>query len=205
MSSILIAAGSAEIEVKKSRFIADAAIVHSAEDVSAFISGIKKKHYAAKHHCSAYILDTNPPIMHSSDDGEPQGTAGRPILSVLEGHDLRDVCICVTRYFGGTLLGTGGLSRAYREAAALSMENSEIRQRLLGADAHVESEYTDYGRLEHFFADRGFHIKDTQYGERVSVELIVPEPDIGGFEKKIADITGGKGKVIFSDVHEIMI
>ena len=109
-------AGTGEITEKKSRFIADIRPVETEEDILAFQEEIKKKYWDAKHHCFAYILGVDQPVMRLSDDGEPSQTAGRPILDVLLGEGLYNVCAIVTRYFGGTLLGTGGLVRAYSQA-----------------------------------------------------------------------------------------
>ena len=110
---IVYEGGEGQIEEKKSRFIATVRPVKTEEEALEFVSAMKKKYWNATHNCSAYIVGERPLIMRCSDDGEPQGTAGRPMLEVLEGEKLRDVAVVVTRYFGGTLLGTGGLVRAY--------------------------------------------------------------------------------------------
>lgn len=201
MSRILVSCGEAETEVKKSRFIANAAIVHSEKEVQDYLAQIRKKHYDAKHHCSAYILDGEPPVLHASDDGEPQGTAGRPILSVLEAGELRDVLVVVTRYFGGTLLGTGGLSRAYREAAALCIENSTSVERISGAFADITLNYTDHGKVFRAMEAKGYHLSGTEYGENVVMRLFIPEEDIAGFEKSIIDMTGGRAGVVLSEIQ----
>ncbi len=109
--------GEGEVIEKKSRFIAIAAPVQSEEEATAFVESIRKKYWDARHHCYAYILGEKKEIRRMSDDGEPTGTAGKPILDLIEGGDLTNTIIVVTRYFGGTLLGTGGLARAYSSAA----------------------------------------------------------------------------------------
>ena len=205
MSRILESPGTAEIEIKKSRFIATASIVHSEEDVSDFITGIKKRYYDAKHHCSAYILDTDPCIMHASDDGEPQGTAGRPILSVIEALDLRDVCICVTRYFGGTLLGTGGLQRAYRQAAQECMDASVLKDRIWGSHATACVDYTEYQRLDRYIRERDYRVEDTVYGEKVIVRFIVPREDMDSIKTYISDLTGGRSDIELSEVTQVTV
>ena len=114
--NVLLEGGTAEIIEKKSRFIAETAIVRSEEEASAFLEARRKKYWDARHHCSAYIIGKERPLTHSSDDGEPSGTAGRPILDVIKGFDVSDVSVVVTRYFGGTLLGTA-LPRQTRNMA----------------------------------------------------------------------------------------
>ena len=126
----LVEAGQDEITEKKSRFIGYAMPVESEEEALAAVEKIKKKHYDARHNCYAFSIGTGPqPLLRFSDDGEPQGTAGKPILEVIGGSGVRNVCIVVTRYFGGTLLGTGGLVRAYTEAAKAALAAGVVKKR----------------------------------------------------------------------------
>ena len=129
---IVYRAGQGEIVEKKSRFIANIFPVHSEEEALAYIEEIRKKHYDARHNCFAYVIGEKNEVMRGSDDGEPSGTAGRPMLEVLLGEELHDVLAVVTRYFGGTLLGTGGLVRAYSAAVKEGLSKTEVIERLSG-------------------------------------------------------------------------
>ena len=128
---IILQQAQGEITEKKSRIIATICPVQSQEEAAQFIAACKKKYWDARHNCSAYVIGENNEIMHSSDDGEPSGTAGRPMLSVLTGQDVHNVAAVVTRYFGGVLLGTGGLVRAYQGAVSVALLHAEISQQLL--------------------------------------------------------------------------
>ncbi len=199
MARILLEPGEALVEEKKSKFIAMSAVVKDEAEANSFIASRRKLHYDARHHCSAYILSGNPLILHSSDDGEPQGTAGKPILGVLEAEGIVDVCVCVTRYFGGTLLGTGGLSRAYREAAKLCIENSLTVELRTVCETDITVSYTDYGKLERAYRDRGYIITDMVYGENVTVSADIPVEETVRFSEFIKNLTDGRGSAVISD------
>ena len=161
-----------EITEKKSRFIAYLSQVSSPEEAVSFLTSIKKKHYDAKHNCSAYIIageEGAPDILHSSDDGEPSGTAGKPIMSVLSGAGLKNVILVVTRYFGGTLLGTGGLVRAYTDASkeALKAAENGIVRVTDSRDLSFTFDYRNEGKVRRILEDYGLFPVNTEYGERV--------------------------------------
>ena len=181
----------AEMEIKKSRFLAHIAEVRSEEEAEALIKETKKKYYDASHSCSAYILNSDKGIRHSSDDGEPSGTAGKPILDVISGAGLSNVIVIVTRYFGGTELGTGGLVRAYSGATAEVLKNSEIVE---VTDARLTEFVIDYGllpKLQHICMELGIIIYETEYFEKVKISVLITEKASGKFFKELIEITAG--------------
>ena len=169
--------GTDEIVEKKSRFIGYVRHVESEEEAIAFITEIRKKHYDARHNCYAYSIGTEQPLLRFSDDGEPGGTAGKPILEVIKGCELCDVCIVVTRYFGGTLLGTGGLVRAYTEASKVAIEATQIVMKRRTVPVVIKTNYTDLGKLQYILAEEEIAITNSEYGEdvRLYIELRVDE------------------------------
>ena len=181
----------AEIEIKKSKFIAHIAEVKSEEEAENLIKQTKKKYYDASHSCSAYILNSDKGIRHSSDDGEPSGTAGKPILDVISGAGLSDVIVIVTRYFGGTELGTGGLVRAYSGATAEVLKNSTIVE---VTSANLTEFVIDYGllpKLQHICMELGIIIYETEYMEKVKISVLLIENISGKFFKKLTEMTAG--------------
>ena len=153
--------GSAEIVEKKSRFIANVCPVKTEEEAKSFIDSIKKQHYNARHNVFAYQIGEKNEIKRFSDDGEPQGTAGMPVLNVLAGGDIKNTIIVVTRYFGGTLLGTGGLVRAYTEAAKAGLENAGIYEIGLYKKIEVCVDYTLNGKVQYEISKGGYFVEDT--------------------------------------------
>lgn len=185
--------GQDEIIEKKSRFIGYTASVQTEDEAAAFIEGIRKKHYDARHCCYAYSIGLdNQPLLRFSDDGEPQGTAGKPILEVVQGSGVRNICIAVVRYFGGTLLGTGGLVRAYTDAAKAGLEASVIRQRRRLVEAELSAEYPDLGRLQYLIGNADAEVTDTVYTERVLVKVRVYAPVYDRFVKTVTEATAGR-------------
>ena len=181
----------AEMEIKKSRFLAHIAEVRSEEEAEALIKETRKKYYDASHSCSAYILNSDKGIRHSSDDGEPSGTAGKPILDVISGAGLSNVIVIVTRYFGGTELGTGGLVRAYSGATAEVLKNSEIVE---VTDARLTEFVIDYGllpKLQHICMELGIIIYETEYFEKVKISVLITEKASGKIFKELIEITAG--------------
>lgn len=181
----------AEIEIKKSRFIAHIAEVKSEEEAEMLIKQVKKKYYDASHNCSAYILNSDQGLRHSSDDGEPSGTAGKPIMDVIAGAGLVDVIIIVTRYFGGTELGTGGLVRAYSGVAAEVIKNSTVVEI---TSARLMEFVIDYGllpKLQHLLLELGIIIYETEYLEKVKISVLVTDEVSGKFFKELTEITAG--------------
>ena len=181
----------AEFVEKRSRFIGYALPVSEEEKATEFIEQIRRKHWDATHNVYAYSIRDGG-LCRYSDDGEPSGTAGMPTLSVLTKGGITDAVVVVTRYFGGVLLGTGGLVRAYSHAAALAVEAAGIVTMRTFAVMRIECDYTAYGRVASLIPECGGYITDTAFTDRVEVEFrIVPET-VGAFEKKLADATAGK-------------
>ncbi len=185
-------AGAGEIVEKKSRFIANIYPAASEEEAFRHLEEIKKMYWDARHHCWAYVIGRNPASERMSDDGEPAGTAGKPILEVLRGKGLTDVFLVVTRYFGGTLLGTGGLVRAYTSAAAEAIAHTEIITRIHGFKLKITTDYTGLGKLQYLLAQRGLHILDTVYTEKVEIYVLVPDEEEGALHKAVLEGTGGQ-------------
>jgi len=173
-----------EITEKKSRFIAYLSHASSTGEAMGFLSSIKKRHYDARHNCSAYIIageEGAPDILHSSDDGEPSGTAGKPIMSVLSGAGLKNVILVVTRYFGGTLLGTGGLVRAYTEASKEALKAAEkgIVRVTDSRELSFAFDYRNEGKVRRILEEYGIFPDDTEYGERVYF-VVKAESEVAG-------------------------
>jgi uncharacterized YigZ family protein len=183
--------GTFEVTEKKSRFIGESAHAENEEEALAFLEKIRKKHYDAKHHCFAFI-GRDGTLVRSSDDGEPQGTAGHPILGVLQGAGLCACVLVVTRYFGGTLLGTGGLVRCYTAAAKGAVEASGVVEKKKGTLCDLRASYTDSGRLTYLLAENQIPVLDTSYGADVAWRIIIPDGRESALAKKIAEATAGR-------------
>lgn len=185
-----------EIIEKKSRFIATMQPVQSQEEAEQFIAACKKKYWDARHNCSAYVIGENNEIMHSSDDGEPSGTAGRPMLSVLTGQQLHNVAVVVTRYFGGILLGTGGLVRAYQGAVNACIENCQIEEQIDLLELHIVVDYSDVGKIRHYMEQhKEYRTDDSQYGARVYFVIAVPVGEEDRAVREISQLTNGKAEI----------
>lgn len=191
----IIEAGTGEIVEKKSHFIGYVRHTESEEEALAFINEIRKKHYDARHNCFAYCVDGEQQTQRFSDDGEPGGTAGKPILEVIKGNELCDVCIVVTRYFGGTLLGTGGLVRAYTDAAKACIENTKVltKRRMIPMKLHTN--YTDFGKIQYLLASEEIPIIDSEYGEDVCVHVEIFVDDADKVKKKLVEVTAARIKI----------
>lgn len=184
--------GSGEIVEKKSRFIAEVFPVTSEEEAMQYLEEARKRYWDARHHCWAYVLGRNPSAERMSDDGEPAGTAGKPILEVIRGHQITDVLVIVTRYFGGTLLGTGGLVRAYTASAAEGLKHSEIITRFHGFKLRIAADYTSLGKIQYLLAQRGICILESMYTDKVELIVLVPDEEEGALYKEIMDGTNGQ-------------
>ncbi len=194
---ILYRGGTAEIVEKKSRFIANVFPVQTPEEALAYIEQMKKKYYDARHNCFAYVIGPNHEWMRSSDDGEPSGTAGHPMLDILTGAGVHNALVVITRYFGGTLLGTGGLVRAYSEAAKRGLENSVVVTKKSGKKMSIRTDYNGIGKLQYLIAMLELTELECEYGEGVNIVLLVPE---GKEEKLIAEVTEAtSGKAVFEE------
>lgn len=193
-----------EYIVKKSRFIGYACPVKNPDEALAFISKIKSKHWDATHNVYAYILKDSG-IKRYSDDGEPQGTAGIPTLDVLEKENVTDVCVVVTRYFGGILLGGGGLVRAYSHSAKIALDAANIITMSLCTIAEITCDYGFYGKLPSFIPENGGKILDTVYEDNVTVRISLPKDLTEKFNENLIDTSNGryKIKVIDEEFSEI--
>lgn len=200
--------GDGMYEEKKSRFLGEAVHVDTQAEAEAYIAGVRKKYYDARHHVWAYIAGvpgTPEEIIRSSDDGEPQGTAGRPILEVLTGSGLHRSLIVVTRYFGGTLLGTGGLVRSYTSAAKASLNAAKLVRVLTGTKLRISCSYQAYGKLEYLLLKDSITPSDIQYGEGVIFTISIPEDMVKTIQNQVTETTSGKGKVSILGQKEIRI
>ena len=186
------AGGEAEIIEKKSRFIATVKPVKSEEEAIAFIEGLKKKYWNATHNCSAYVIGEHFQVQRCSDDGEPSGTAGKPMLDVLLGEELHDTAVVVTRYFGGTLLGTGGLVRAYQASTKAGLEASTVITKMHGSRVSVETDYTGLGKIQYILGQRGLTILNSQYTDKVALEVLLPEAEVKTVMAEITEGTNGQ-------------
>lgn len=176
---------SAEIVEKKSRFIANIYNVESKEEAEEKIKQIKKKYYDAKHHCFAFsIIEENGITQKSSDDGEPSGTAGAPILNIIKSNNLQNVVIIVTRYFGGILLGTGGLTRAYSEAAGKVVEQSELIQKERGMEVELEIDYNDNEKFKYYCQKNNVNIIKIEYTENILYKIELNEKEYKKIEER---------------------
>lgn len=187
--------GSGEIIEKKSRFIATLAPAGSEEEAAAFIESVKKKYWDARHNCSAFVLGERVQTTRCSDDGEPAGTAGKPMLEVLLGAEIRNAAVVVTRYFGGVLLGTGGLVRAYTQAVQAGLEACSVVTMRYGIGLRLTTDYNGIGKIQYLLGQRGLEIKESEYTDIVTMKLMVPYEECRGLCKELTEATAGKVKI----------
>ncbi|OOM70868.1 YigZ family protein [Clostridium sp. BL-8] len=184
--------GEDRFEEKKSEFIGYAKRVESEDEAKAFINEIKNMHKQARHNCSAYIIGQNMNIQRYSDDGEPQGTAGIPILEVMKKSRVTDCAVVVTRYFGGILLGTGGLTRAYTKGASIAIKAAGIVEKVEGLKLSFEMEYDLFGKVQYLCGQNSWHIEDTEYSDKVIVHILAEKAIAENIENEVVEITNGK-------------
>lgn len=178
-----------EIVEKKSKFIAHLFYVETKEQVEEYIKEINKKYHDARHNCYAYsIFSEEGNITKFSDDGEPSGTAGAPMLGIITGKELTNILVIVTRYFGGILLGTGGLVRAYSEATNSVIENSIIIKKDYGLEVSFETDYPELEKMKYYFRQNNVKIVDTQYGEKIKIIVEITEEKLEKMEKNKNDL-----------------
>ena len=189
---ILYQAGEGEIVEKKSRFIATIRPVESEEEALSFIAEMRKKYWDATHNCTAFVIGENHEQMRCNDDGEPSQTAGRPMLDVLLGEDVHNCCAVVTRYFGGTLLGTGGLVRAYSAAVKEGLKNCQILEKQLARKLTVETDYTGLGKIQYILGEEKISVLDSQYADKVVLTLLVPVDQLDPLMEKLTEGTNGR-------------
>lgn len=187
-----------EYEDRKSVFIGEAMPVSTEDDALRFVDSVKKKYPDARHHVYAYVLRDNS-IMRFTDDGEPQGTAGMPVLDIIRKNGLTDTAIVVTRYFGGTLLGTGGLVRAYSAAALGAIENAEIITYDVYVTFNIETTYSDYQKFAPIFQEMGYRSTDVRYTDKVLLTGSIRKSMADQFVDKLVQITSGRVKVQIID------
>jgi len=192
---IVFEGGEDEIVEKKSRFIATVIPAETEEEALSFIESMRKKYWNATHNCFAYVIGERFQTQRCSDDGEPSGTAGRPMLDVLLGEEIHDVAVVVTRYFGGTLLGTGGLVRAYQGATKAGLEASTVITKYHGQKLKIETDYTGLGKIQYILGQRGINILNSEYTDRVALEVLLPEDEIKPVTAEITEGTNGQAKM----------
>lgn len=181
-----------ELTIKKSRFIGRAIAASDPDAAIAEIGLLKKRHWDATHNCYAYICGENNDVMRYSDDGEPQGTAGQPILEVISRKGLTNTLVVITRYFGGILLGAGGLIRAYSQAAANALDEAGTAEYTLCCRVYIDSDYSLWPRLEPWLGRAGCHVEDVEYAGNVGITLLVREQDYEPFIAALMDFTNGR-------------
>lgn len=193
---ILLSGGSGQIEEKKSVFIANIARADSEEEATAFIETMKKKYWDARHNCSAFVIGERGELTRCSDDGEPSGTAGRPMLEVLLRENIKNIVVVVTRYFGGTLLGTGGLVRAYTQAVKEGLNGCRIGVLRMGAPLTLTTDYNGIGKILYLLSAMGLTPKDSDYGEKVTLQVLVPVEEKDRLVRDITEATAGKTEIL---------
>lgn len=184
--------GSGLYEEKKSKFYSISKRVENEQQANEFINSVKAANREARHNCFAYVIGENKIIQKCSDDGEPQKTAGVPILDVINLNNLTDVCIVVTRYFGGILLGASGLTRAYKKAASLSILEENKIEKIPALEINLIFSYELLGKLQYFLKEDNIEIIETKYTNKVLLKLNLEEKNYSQFQAKIKEICNGK-------------
>lgn len=183
--------GAAELEVERSRFAARVSRVSDESEVRGVVEQVRREHWDARHHCFAAVLGAEGTSTQAHDGGEPAGTAGAPMLQLLQGSGLSDVVVVVSRWFGGTLLGTGGLARAYAAAARAGLEQAGLVERVRHDLCEVTVDFTEVGRLEHDLRARGARVLGVEYTGEASLRFAVPPSSRPVVEEIVAELTGG--------------
>lgn len=186
---------SAEIVEKKSRFIGDVFPVTSEEEALEYLEKVKKQYWDARHHCWAYVIGETQVQERFSDDGEPSGTAGKPILEVIRGQKLTNTLVVVTRYFGGTLLGTGGLVRAYTKSSQEALKVSTIISRISGVKLKITTDYTGIGKIQYILAQRSIPTLHTEYTDKVEVYVLASDEEEPFLRSEITEGTNGQALI----------
>jgi len=185
----------AELEEKKSRFIATVKPTQTEEEAQSFVQSLKTKYWDATHNVYAYYICGGSLVQKFSDDGEPSGTAGLPVLEAIKKRGVEDVTVVVTRYFGGTLLGAAGLVRAYGKCASMGIEAAGIIKRQLCFETKVGLDYSMFGKIQSLVAEKGYKIKDTVYSEDVNMYLYIPVDELDKFTALITEATSARALV----------
>jgi len=195
--------GQVQEEIKKSRFICHAKRVYSEEEARDFITAIKKEHYKATHNCSAFIVGERSEIKRTSDDGEPSGTAGVPMLSVLENHNLTNICVVVTRYFGGIKLGAGGLIRAYAGSVALAVKEIGIIEIKEQAGIAIQMSYAQYQEYNNFLKEHNLMELDTNFTDQVDTMIYVDKEEKENIKAALVEFFNGKITLTDQGLREV--
>lgn len=201
---VLVEGGVGEYEEKKSRFIATLKAVATEEEAIEFIATTKKRYWDARHNCSAYVIGRNGELTRCSDDGEPSGTAGRPMLEVLVGSGVKNVAVVVTRYFGGVLLGTGGLVRAYTQAVKEGLANSKVGRTVMGQWLEIIADYNDVGKIQYCLRQKELEPEKVEYAADVTMNLRIRVDLIEAVEKELTEATAGRCLLTRGDFEEIL-
>lgn len=198
---IVYQGGIGEIEEKKSRFIATIVPVSSEDEAVAFVNTTRKQYWDARHNCSAFVIGENQEITRCSDDGEPSGTAGRPMLGVLTQECIHNAAVVVTRYFGGTLLGTGGLVRAYQKAVQEALKRCIIIEKQSGWQLLIQTDYNGIGKVQYLLANENVPIIKSDYGENVTMQVVIQSGQKDLVEEMLVD--GSNGKALLTWEKEV--
>lgn len=195
--------GQHEIVIQKSRFIGHVKRTETEEEAQEFIAKIKKEHYNATHNCSAYMIGENNLIQKANDDGEPSGTAGIPILEVLKKMDLKDTTVVVTRYFGGTKLGAGGLIRAYSTSTSEAIKHVGLVERSLMQEILIKADYTLLGKLENELRASDYLFGSIDYTDKVTIHMFVPKSETDQFQNWMIDLTNNQVELQLGDIKYV--
>ena len=187
--------GTASYEIQKSRFIAYTSHVETEAEARDFVTAIKKKHFDARHNCSAWVLGADSSQQKSNDDGEPGGTAGNPILESIKQHGLTNVVVVVTRYFGGIKLGAGGLIRAYSHTASLGLEATPCLEVKPFCLMEAEMDYSLLGTVENWIRNKELRTGETSYLDKVTVRLLVEPADCEAISTELTNLTAAQCKI----------
>ena len=197
--------GQVQEEIKKSRFICHVKRVYSEEEARNFITAIKKEHYKATHNCSAFIVGERSEIKRTSDDGEPSGTAGVPMLGVLENHNLTNVCVVVTRYFGGIKLGAGGLIRAYAGSVALAVKEIGIIEIKEQAGIAIQMSYAQYQEYSNFLREHKLTEIDTNFTDQIDTIIYVDKEEKENIKSALVEFFNGKVTLTDQGLREVEV
>ena len=197
--------GQVQEEIKKSRFICHAKRVYSEEEARDFITAIKKEHYKATHNCSAFIIGELSEIKRTSDDGEPSGTAGVPMLGVLENHNLTNICVVVTRYFGGIKLGAGGLIRAYAGSVALAVKEIGIIEIKEQAGIAIQMSYAQYQEYGNFLKEHNLIELETNFTDQVDTMIYVDKEEKENIKAALVEFFNGKVTLTDQGLRELEV
>lgn len=191
--------GTGELIEKKSRFIATVEPVKSEAEALAFLERIRKQYWDASHNCTAFTIGSNHQLTRCSDDREPSGTAGRPMLDVLLGEDVHDTAVVVTRYFGGTLLGTGGLVRAYSAAVREGLKNAVVLTKQPGVHLTIQTDYNGLGKIQYLLNQSGIPVLHADYADFVLLKVLVPAALLDSVAAGITEGTSGQALLMPGD------